>query len=90
MTDAIDKARKALQEALERLPPEQEVAKLTLEQLNFIISAAVSREFDSRENEAKKRRTERWDKIWKWIQRVGYIVAPLAGIAVIGRACGWI
>lgn len=90
MTDAIDKARQALQKALARLPPEQEVANHTLEQLHFLIAEAVSLEIDSREKEARKRRTERWDRFWKWIQRAGYIIGPLAGLAVLSRACGWI
>ena len=89
MTGPIDKARQVLEEALERLPPEQDVANLTTEQVHFIITEAVSLEFDLREKEAASRRKGRSDTFWRWAQRSSFVLAPLFGFILVGVACGW-
>ena len=83
----LDKARQALQEALAKLPSEQEVANLTTEQLVFIIAEVVSHELDVRDAAIKTQKKERWDQCWKWVQRIGYVIVPLTGLAIAGKAC---
>ena len=76
----IEKARQALQEALARLEPSTEVSNLTVEQLDLMIVAAVAAELD-------RRKKERSARLWTFVQRVGLVIAPLAGLTVIGRSC---
>ncbi len=80
MINPIERARQALEEALQRLPGEPEGAHFTIEQLDLMVAEAVSRELD-------KRSKERWEFVWKMIQRTGWIIAPIAGSAVIWRTC---
>jgi len=76
----IERARQALEEALQRLPNESDGSHFTIEQLDLMIAAVVSRELD-------KRRKRRWEFTWKVIQRTGWVIAPIAGAAVIWRGC---
>lgn len=84
----IDKARRAIEEALKKLPPEQDLSNLTIEQLAFIMQELISHELNARDAAIKKRKKKRADTRWKWVQRASYIIGPLVGLAIAGKACG--
>ena len=71
----IEKIRRAFEGALERLQGEPEPL-LTSEELEMMISQVVDRAIN-------KRATDRWNQIWKVVQRVGWVVGPLVGLTVI-------
>ena len=78
--DRFRKAEAVLAEALEHLratPPRPAV--LTEEQLDLMIDAAVQRELDRRE-------ADRRERYWKRVQKAGWVIAPIAGLTVIGTA----
>jgi hypothetical protein len=78
--DRFRRAEVVLEEALEHLraaPPPP--AALTEEQLDLMIAAAVQRELDRRD-------AERRERFWKRVQKAGWIIAPIAGLTVIGTA----
>lgn len=85
---STEKAQQSLEKALGRLPEQQELANLTIEQLSFIIAEVVSHELDSRDAVIKKRKKKSRNTCWKRVQKVGWVIGPLAGLAVIGKACG--
>ena len=92
----LEAVQQSVEAALRQLRSSDERTPLTTEQIDYMIASAIARELPAAVAEAlpaavaeqsRARRKRRLDRLWLGLQRLGYVVAPLAGLTVMWRAC---
>ncbi len=108
----LEAVQQSVEAALRRLRSSDDGARLTTEQIDYMIASAIARELPAAVAEAlpaavaealpaavaealpaavaeesRARRKRRTERLWLGLQRLGYVVAPLAGLTVMWRAC---